>query len=239
MEAKAIDSVHVTGDTHVPYDIHKFLLLHKTFDVSKKNYLFIILGDFGLIWKNYKDFREGCWTEWIELQPYTVAFVDGNHENFERINSLPSEKMFGADVGIIGKNILHLRRGRIYTIAGKKFFCFGGAQSIDRHSRKLGVSIWPEETPSYNEMNEGISNLEKHQFSVDYILTHTGPMRITEDYIKTHALILDDPTDPTEKYLDHIFETVNFSHWYFGHWHEDLEISDKITMAYEKFYKVV
>ena len=71
--------------------------------------------------------------------------------------------------------MIHLMRGQIFKIDGLKFFTFGGAYSIDKMSRAEGISWFPEEIPSREEYEEGWKNLEKEDFQVDYILTHTAP----------------------------------------------------------------
>ena len=45
----------------------------------------IVCGDFGGIWKD--DERERYWLNWLAQKPFTLLFVDGNHENFDRLYS--------------------------------------------------------------------------------------------------------------------------------------------------------
>ena len=66
-------------------------------------------------------------------------------------------------------------RGEIYTIEGKTFFTFGGGYSIDQPLRKENVSWRPQEMPSKQEYENGLTHLEKVNNQVDYILTHTAP----------------------------------------------------------------
>lgn len=70
--------------------------------------------------------------------------------------------------------IIHLMRGQVFEIYGKKIFTFGGAYSIDKYMRIPGFSWWPEEMPTDLEMEEGNRNLSMYNYEVDYILTHTA-----------------------------------------------------------------
>lgn len=86
--------IYITGDTHIPIDIHK--LKNQFFNppgATKNNTYLIICGDFGAVW-NYKgeDKEEKYWLDWLENKPYTVLFVDGNHECHPRLNAFPVEE---------------------------------------------------------------------------------------------------------------------------------------------------
>jgi len=86
--------VFITGDTHIPHDIHK--LNSRNFPKGKsltKDDVVIVLGDFGLLWNNIPDKEELWWTNWLNSQPWTTLFVDGNHENFYRLNQLPQRQL--------------------------------------------------------------------------------------------------------------------------------------------------
>jgi hypothetical protein len=49
----------------------------------------------------------------------------------------------------------------------------GGALSIDKHLRMDRVTWWKEEEISNIDFKNAISNLEKFNYEVDYVLTHT------------------------------------------------------------------
>ena len=72
--------------------------------------------------------------------PFSVLFVDGNHENFDLLNSYPVEIWKGGKVHRVKPNITHLMRGQVFEIEGKTIFTFGGATSIDRDFRTEGMS---------------------------------------------------------------------------------------------------
>ena len=208
-------AIFVTGDTHGGIDIAK---LHRSRwpeqqSLTKRDYL-IILGDFGGVW------REGN-TELVDLlekRPFTTLSILGNHENYDLIKKLPIKKMFGGEVRVISPSVFFLLNGQVYTINKSKFFVMGGAYSIDKSSRHVGTSWWPEEIPSYSEIEEGIKNLEKHDNQVDYVLTHTCTTPMAE-YLRMTQY-----EDPTNKILDEFERRIKYKMWYCGHMHIDRRI---------------
>ena len=127
--------IFITGDTHGELEINK--LGAKQFPIgvslSKDDYV-IICGDFGLIWDNGK--TDNYWLEWLSVKPFTILFIDGNHENFDLLESYPVKEWNGGKVHQIKDNIFHLMRGQIFTINNKTFFTMGGATSTDKDRRK-------------------------------------------------------------------------------------------------------
>lgn len=94
----------------------------------------LVAGDFGFIWFNEDNSlyeRQQRQLDEIEELPITIAFVDGNHENFHELFKYPIEKWNDGKVHRIRKNIVHLMRGEIFNIHGKSIFAFGGAPSHD------------------------------------------------------------------------------------------------------------
>ena len=203
--------------------------------MSKKDFL-IILGDFGLLWEDKVFPKEERLIKWLEERKYTVLFLDGNHENFNRLDALPTAPMFGGQVGVVSKSVFHLRRGEIYSLNGKTFFVFGGADSIDKYARTPGRSWWPREIPSREEENHALDNLEKAQWKVDYILAHTLPSSVV-----SAIMINIYDKDPTSRFLDHVVANTVFDRYYAGHWHLDMttEIDNKkYSILYESIVEV-
>ena len=54
-----------------------------------------------------------------------------NHENFDRLYGYPQKEWHGGEVHEIRPHVLHLMRGQVFEIDGKKIFTFGGASSHD------------------------------------------------------------------------------------------------------------
>lgn len=208
--------VYFTGDLHG--EVGRFYTLKREYpNLDTEDYL-IVCGDFGFLFKD--DRNEHMWLDDLSEQPYNICFVDGNHENFNALNCLPVEKWNGGNVHKIRKNIIHLMRGQVFEIAGKKLFTMGGAYSIDRYMRKLNVSYWKEEIPSKEEYAEATRNLRAHENKVDYIVTHTAPREI----IKRMGYDPDPHDIELTGFLEWIMYEVQYEEWFFGHWHEDRNI---------------
>lgn len=226
----------VTGDLHGSIDINK--LNKDNFPEQKyltKNDYVIVTGDFGLIWNNSS--AEKYYLDYLRKKPFTTLFVDGNHENFNLLNSYPVENWNGGNVHQINDSIIHLMRGQVFTIDSTKFFTFGGAESIDKNRRAVNLSWWPEELPNAKEYDEGLENLEKHNWTVDYIITHCCSKR-TFDELNLYSIGLKPYYTQINDYFDIIEDKVNFNHWYFGHYHDNGDVNDKHTLLYEKVTKL-
>lgn len=129
-------------------------------------------------------------------------------------------------------------RGQVFNIEGKKFFTFGGATSIDKVYRKEFISWWRQELPTTEELEEGMNNLEKNNWQVDYILTHCCSANVLKT-LYNYRLINDYDTDILNKYFDMIEEKTDYKHWYFGHYHQDIkDITDKHTVLYNLIEKL-
>src|SRR5574344_881800 len=109
----------------------------------------------------------------------------------------------------------------------------GGAESVDKDRRIEGVSWWKEELPNCEEMKHGLKNLEKHNWEVDYIITHTCPVSIQSQLIRSTM------DNSLEKYLEEIYKKVKFKKWYFGHYHIDLVMDDNFIALYDNIIEVM
>ena len=205
--------IYITGDTH-RHDLSRIYDGIKRF--SPDDYV-IVLGDFGLLW--HRDFEYEYILDCLNSIGCKILWLDGNHENHDWIDSLPVSKWHGGNIHYISHKVIHLMRGNIFDIEGKTFFVMGGAPSIDKAMRTEGISWWPREEISRDESELAVTNLEKVNYKVDYILTHTCPKSIItpmfrfpeETLIKSY----------TEDFLDEIAPKVVCKKWLFGHWHEN------------------
>ena len=78
------------------------------------------------------------------------------------------------------------------------------------------------------EYTEGLANLENVGNQVDVILSHCAPSSI-QDIFGGGFYKKDQLTD----YLDQIRVRCTFKRWFFGHYHENMEIGQKFVMLYE------
>ena len=250
-------SIWLSGDIHGDPTRFSTESFYEQKEVTKDDYC-IVLGDFGLIW-DYKgeSKNEKWWLDWLENKPFTTLFIDGNHENHDRLDGYPVEEWNGGKVSFIRPSVIHLKRGQIFELEGKKFFTFGGASSHDIKDGILDVvddadlikkwrndytklfrinkiSWWDRELPSEKEMEEGIKNLEKHNWKVDYILTHSPSASVIA--LLGQGLY---EQDILTKYLEEIRCKTEYKHWMAGHMHTDRSINDKDILLYEQIVRVV
>ncbi len=218
--------VYITGDTHSPTDIHKLntRLFPEQKTLSRQDYI-IICGDFGGVWDLGKCDRH--WLKWLAAKKFTLLFIDGNHENFDLLNdTFPVVTFCGGQAHKIEDNIYHLMRGEVFTLCGKTFFTMGGAESHDKEYRKAGESWWAAELPSPAEYANAASNLAKHNYTVDFILTHCAPTGIQRE-IEPHY-----PENALTDFLESLRANAQYKHWYFGHYHTDKALTAKDTVIY-------
>ena len=226
--------IFVTGDTHGDIDFSKLEKFGRfNADLTKDDYV-IIAGDCGVLWSEE---TKNAYINMYSSLPFTVLFVDGNHENFDMLNAYDVEMWQGGKVHKIADDIIHLMRGQVFEIDGKTIFTFGGARSTDKSRRTEHESWWAEEMPNYDELDEGILNLKPYNNKVDYVITHACdektlyyPPFITYGYAYTISL--------DNRILSNFEDILTYKHWYFGHYHIDRAIMEDKTCVYNHFYEL-
>lgn len=230
-------SIFFIGDTHADIDIKK--VTTKVWPEQRalsKDDLVIVLGDFGAVWDNGKQDR--YIQKWWESKTFSVAFIDGNHENHDVLDGLEIEEWNGGFIHRVGpqNSIIHLMRGQVYDLApfmnGKSttIFTMGGAASTDKEYRKEGRSWWARELPSEIELETGIENLEKHNWKVDFVLTHDCGRRQRSQFGYESTTL--------NTYIDFVLENTNHSLHCFGHHHIDRWFGDKSVCLYNEILEI-
>lgn len=215
--------IYITGDIHA--DPKRFSTdgFPEQKSMTKNDYV-IICGDFGLLWDQPQSSREKHTIDWLSQKSFTTLFVDGNHENFDRLNALPIEEWHGGKVHRISDSILHLMRGEMFDLDGISVFAFGGARSH---------SWWKQEMPSWEEMDHGLETLKAHGMKTNFIITHDGPA--------SDVAILGGGSfqqDPLTKYLEGIKQAVDYDCWFFGHHHMDRRVDSKDFVFFEQISRI-
>ena len=230
--------IFITGDCHGNFERFNASIFPEQNEMTKEDYV-IICGDFGGVWNKDKESNmETMMLDWLDCKPFTTLFLDGNHENFDRLYGYPVETWHGGKVHEIRQSVIHLMRGQIYELYVKKIFTFGGAGSHDisggilelnnpvyqKKKKELDkgwkpyrinhLSWWKEELPSETEMDEGRENLLKHDNTVDFIVSHCASSS-TEALLGQGLYKPDILTD----YFEEIRQNVKFQKWFFGHYH--------------------
>ena len=250
--------IYITGDCHGDWTRFSMENFPEQKEMTRDDFV-IVCGDFGL-W--HKDNTERWWFRWFAEKNFTMLFVDGNHENFDRIYSDEFETVdfHGGKAHKISENVYHLMRGYVFTLCDKKFFAFGGASSHDIRDGILDlkdysskqkmlkdyrtktargeqlrinhISWWEQELPTEEEMAFGLASLTENGNKVDFIVSHCCPQQVAA------AIGFFNP-DRLTQYFDKIADTVKFSKWFFGHLHDDRQVFCDYVLLYEQIIRII
>lgn len=225
--------------------------------MTKDDYV-IICGDFGGVWDTEESNNEKYWLNWLDNKPFTTLFIDGNHENFDRLYNYPVSEWHGGKVHYIRPSIIHLMRGQVFTINGKKFFTFGGASSHDitggildqddpdykKKKQQLDedwicyrinhVTWWAQELPSKEEMEEGWKNLAENDNTIDFVVTHCCSS--STQALLSHGMY---KPDILTDYFEEIRQKTMFKKWFFGHYHDNKNINAEEILIYEQIIRIL
>lgn len=239
---------YITGDRHGEWESFSRENFPEQSHMTKDDFI-IICGDFGL-WTDTPEQNEKL--DWLDSQPFTTLFVSGNHENYDLLKTFPISQWCSGQVQKIRPSVIHLIRGQVYEIDGKRFFTMGGARChdiqdgilepddpylkekirvLDRRQalyRVNHISWWKEEMPSQEEYDRALENLEQAGWKVHYILSHCGPSSIVHQlgggFYKT---------DPLTDFLEEIAGRCVFDYWFFGHYHDNRCFQNRFFLLYD------
>ena len=251
--------IYITGDTHSDFKKFSTSNFHEQKMMSKEDYI-IICGDFGGIWDNGvfgTSKSEAYWLDWLNDRPFTTLFVDGNHENFDMLGNFAISDWNGGEVQHIKDSVIHLMRGQVYDICGKKYFTMGGAQSHDisggildandpafalkrRQLDRQGASYrinhwswWKEEMPNDKEYEVAWQNLEANNWKVDYIISHCCPTSV-QGIVGGGNFQPDRLTD----FFEDVKEKCEYDFWFCGHYHVNRIVMNNHVLLYEKILPI-
>lgn len=201
-----MNDIYVVGDLHGDWGRLNEL-------INKKSPKVILqCGDFGY-WPKLevsKPVLYGMQKSWklkgIKHGETHVFWCDGNHEDHWYLRDNPTLIDYG--------NVHYQRRGSITMLPdGRTVLFVGGAESIDKEYRKIGIDWFPEELISLDDLDRAMSYLSK----IDIIISHTCPLEfdVTGSDFKLN--------DPSRVALSRILEKYKPDLWYFGHWHKYLK----------------
>ena len=253
--------IYVTGDTHARLNRFSSDNFPEQKDLTRDDFV-IVCGDFGGVWTYQESTNEEkYWLDWLSKKNFTLLFVDGNHENFDRLKNFPVVNFHGGKAHKIRDNVFHLMRGYVFELEGKKFFAFGGARSHDIDDGILNLedydsllslvndyktrtmfgqmlrinhmSWWKEELPQKYEMDRGLKNLEKTGFKVDFVLSHCLPQSV-QSYLGYRG------SDRLTRYFESLINEKNlqFDRWYCGHYHREEQALGKFVVKYHSIERI-
>ncbi len=247
--------IFATGDTHGGFQ----RLSPERFPIQKeleREDCVLICGDFGGVWNGEAQDAEKL--DWLEERPFTTIFVCGNHENYDELYRYPVVSWHGGRVHQVRPHVLHLMRGQVFELAGRRFFTMGGARSLDVWDGILDPSEpdfaerywalrnrqavfrvkhldwWEQELPSEQEYQEARRNLRRVDMQVDFIVTHCAPDSI-QDVMSGGQFRHDRLTG----FLQEVRETTQFRCWLFGHYHHNSTIQERFFLLYEQIIQII
>ena len=181
----------------------------------------ISVGDFGVLWKpdrlgpffekrRRQSTKPGATR--LSVPWYTCG---GNHDHWGVGKAL--EQQSDPDNALVelvpGGDVFYVKRGRSVVIDGLRIGFMGGAESSDKHTRKVGKTWWAEETPSAAEFDTFFKTVDKTH--LDIVVTHDAPL---ETGTFRHG---DRDQQPTCRGLTRVVELASRRPrlWLFGHHH--------------------
>lgn len=249
--------IYITGDCHGNFGrFTKHQRRKLPFLLGRNDYV-IVCGDLGLLWVKDKELAYNL--RWLSSLPFTLLWVQGNHENYNMIAEYPVEIWHGGKVRhIVRDKIILLERGQVFHMEEKSFFTFGGASSHDiqggildrtlpdfRKNKKRAIrsglpyrirneSWWEQELPSEVEMQEGRSNLSRVDDTVDYVISHClsgGMQEKLESYYGGGPRLYEQ--DILTNYFDELEGKLQYRVWFCGHYHVNLQLDEKHRILYK------
>ena len=260
-------AIYIRGDLHANARNEMKQLNSDNFpqqkEMTKEDYV-IICGDFGFVWFAEETKEEKWWLNWLEERNFTTLFIDGNHDNHDRLDSYPVENWHGGKVHFIRPSVIHLMRGQVYEINGKTFTTMGGAPSHDIQDGVFDPADYATREDMITDINrkmrakggwqyflyriKGESWWEREQPSTkEWHEWHNNleAHNFKVDYVLTHEapasviplISIFKPTEMSEM-LEKYRWCLDYKHWFFGHYHQDRRINEKESVVYENLIRV-
>lgn len=227
--------IYITGDTHGQFGcIETFC---ERFGISREDIL-INLGDARI---NFSGWNRDCMKKrFLESLPVTLFCIHGNHEQRpQTIGSYREKQWHGGTVYYEEEypDLLFAKDGEVFDLDGKQTIVIGGAYSIDKMVRLIyGYGWWPDEQPSDEIKRYVESQLDKLDWKVDVVLSHTTPLKYEPVEVFLSGVDQSKVDKSTEKWLDGIEDRLDYQKWYCGHYHTEKKI-DKLEIMFENMRK--
>lgn len=210
--------IFITGDVHGHFSaLNAFINAQirqnrRMKQLAEKTALEVMIlqcGDFAFFWPGCDNSRSiNNKVGFVKDGQVKIYWCAGNHEDHDRLDNLfkPDNKDNFAEVA---PGVIYARFGATLDLgAGARVLFAGGAESHDRENRVEGVSWWPQ---------EGISKQDMDRLDAvpgaDWIISHTAPYYLDVP-LRGHLL-----PEPSRRMLDAVFDRYQPKYWYFGHFH--------------------
>ncbi len=225
--------IYLTGDTHGRFD--RIFTFCEERNTSRDDIL-IILGDAGI---NYHlGSRADRLKDSLKTLPITLLCIHGNHEQRPfSIDSYRERDWHGGKVYVEPQYpfLLFAKDGEIYDLDGKKAVAIGGAYSVDKFYRLIRHIAWYDNEQPSPEIKAYVeSQLEKDGWQVDYVLSHTVPLKYEPVEVFLPMIDQSEVDKSTEIWLGEIEEKLSYRRWYSGHYHTSKAI-DRLRILFEDY----
>lgn len=137
-------------------------------------------------------------------------------------------------------NIYFLEDGE-HIINEKRFLIASGAYSVDKEYRLETGKKWFSSEQMDDDTKEKISTIICLNNSFDYILSHTAPLNYEPKELFLSIIDQSKVDKSMENYLQWIYENIDFDklkYWFFGHYHSDKILSNKIRLVYNDIIEI-
>ena len=230
--------IWITGDKHGVYNA----LIEKMSRIDTRSEdTLVILGDVAANYYGAAAPSDEYRKDLLSSLPLNVLCIHGNHELRPWwIKSYRKQEWSDGEVYVEENrpNLLFAVDGSTYNIEGKSFVALGGAYSVDKYYRLQNAMRWFEdEQPSDEIKRFAEDNLEKNNWSVDYVLSHTCPYRVlpVESFLDGFDQSGIDRT--TEEWLGKIEQKLDYKRWFCGHFHIEKEV-EKVRFLFDDIIEV-
>lgn len=223
----------MTGDTHGSFTrLYTFCQAQQT----TRQDLLVILGDAGINY--YGSLRDALQKKVLSALPVTIFCIHGNHEQRPTAAKGYVEQSFCGGTVLVQPeypNLLFAVDGEVYDLMGKSCLAIGGAYSVDKEYRLArGWGWWPDEQPDDTIKAKVESVLERRNWQVDVVLSHTCPLRYEPTEVFLPFIDQSTVDKSTEIWLGKIESLLHYQRWYCGHYHVTKQV-DNLRFLFEDY----
>ncbi len=132
-------------------------------------------------------------------------------------------------------DILFAKDGEIYNFDGLKTVVIGGAYSVDKwHRLHRRYKWWHDEQPSPSIREYVESQLEKADWTVDIVLSHTSPVEYEPVEVFLSGIDPRTVDKSTELWLQQIKERLTYKKWFCGHFHTE-KVDKNVEFLFDNY----
>lgn len=182
----------------------------------------------------------------MEESGHTWYVMRGNHDNcYYRDHYADDDYFVTLDGFLTERQFPRIRyfpdqgwQGYLYDASNIyrhiKTLILPGAYSVDKYYRlQTGCSWNPDEQLTEDERDNLLYLVENDDY-YDIVVSHTYPRNLEPkiEYLFMSGLDQNLIDKTTEDFLQKVSDKIEFTHWFFGHLHDDKELDEKHTLLY-------